>query len=193
MSDCSALIIVDVQNDFCPGGALEVKEGDRVIPLLNRAAAIFAARGLPVVASRDLHPAQTSHFSQYGGIWPVHCVQGTAGAAFHPELRLPEGSIVVSKGMDPASDDYSALHARDDRGRLLPAVLRELGVSHLWIGGLATDYCVKESVLEAICQGFEVTVPVDACRGVDLSPGDSARALDEMEAAGARLATIADL
>jgi len=193
MSDCSALVIVDVQNDFCPGGALGVKEGDRVIPLLNRAAVIFAARGLPVVASRDWHPAQTSHFSLYGGIWPVHCVQGTAGAAFHPELRLPAGAIVVSKGMDPESDDYSALHARDDRDRPLPELLRELGVSHLFISGLATDYCVKESVLEAIRQGFKVTVLVDACRGVDLSPGDSARALDEMEAAGARLATIADL
>lgn len=193
MDSGTALLIVDVQNDFCPGGALSVSEGDRVVPLLNRAARLFADQGLPVVSSRDWHPERTGHFSKYGGVWPVHCVQNSPGAEFHPALELPHGTIIVSKGMDPDRDDYSAMHARDECNRELPAILRELGVLHLFIGGLATDYCVKESALEALRRGLGVTILLDACRGVDLTPGDSARALDEMESAGAEFATVADL
>jgi nicotinamidase/pyrazinamidase len=182
-----ALLIVDVQNDFCPGGALAVPDGGRVVPVLNRYAERFARAGAPVVASRDWHPERTRHFRAWGGAWPPHCVQGTAGAAFHPELELPPSTVVASKGMDPESDAYSAFEATTADGRPLDALLLERGVSRLFVGGLATDYCVKATVLEARRRGFDVVVLEDAVRAVDVSPGDGARALDEMRAAGARV------
>jgi nicotinamidase/pyrazinamidase len=183
----SALIIVDVQIDFCPGGALAVPEGDRIVPVINRCIEQFIVRGMPVIATRDWHPPQTSHFRDFGGIWPVHCVQETPGARFHPDLRLPPGAIVVSKGMDPTRDDYSAFFARDSRGVPLDRVLAGLGVKHLYMAGMATDYCVKESALEALRQGLEITIIADGIRGVDLQEGDSQRALAEITAAGARV------
>jgi len=185
----SAFLIIDVQNDFCPGGSLAVPEGDRVVPVINRCIDIFSAGKLPVVASRDWHPEKTSHFSQFGGAWPPHCVQGTAGAQFHPGLQLPERTIIVSKGMDPDRDDYSAFCATDSSGAGLGQLLDELGVDHLYVAGLATDYCVRESVLEALRLGFGVTVISDAVRGVDLSSGDSDRAMAEMADAGAAAET----
>lgn len=184
----SALLIIDVQNDFCPGGSLAVPEGDRVVPVINRCIDIFSAGKIPVFASRDWHPEKTSHFSQFGGPWPPHCVQGTAGARFHPDLLLPERTIIVSKGMDPDRDDYSAFNATDSTGTGLGQLLDELGVEHLYVAGLATDYCVRESVMEALRLGFGVTLIGDAVRGVDLSPGDSDRAVDDMVAAGAIVA-----
>ncbi len=189
----SALLIIDLQNDFCPGGALAVPEGDEVVPLINRAIAHFSARGLPIIASRDWHPHRTSHFKPFGGIWPPHCIQGTPGAGFHPDLRLPPETVIVSKGTDPNRDDYSAFHARDMHGSSLPELLASLGVTHIYVCGLATDYCVKETVLEARRCGIGVTVLTDAVRGVDLTPGDSERALAAMCAAGAITATTADL
>jgi len=188
-----ALVVVDVQNDFCPGGALGVPEGHRVVPLLNRYAERFAALGAPVFASRDWHPQETTHFRAFGGVWPHHCVQGTPGADFHPELRLPEGTRIVSKGMDPREDAYSCFHAETAEGVPFAAALGEHGVSRLFIGGLATDYCVKETVVEGVQAGFEVIVLEDAVAAVDLASGDGAKALDQMRAAGARLIRLSDL
>ncbi len=182
-----ALVIVDVQNDFCPGGTLAVPDGDRVAAPLSRLAKSFAAAGLPVFASRDWHPPDTSHFQLFGGPWPVHCVRDTPGAAFHPGLHLPETAVVLSKGMDPAADGYSAFEGVSEAGLPLADILAANGVQHLCIGGLATDYCVRATVLEALARGFGVTLLVDAVAGVDLQPGDAERAIREMEAAGARL------
>ena len=186
----SALLIVDVQNDFCPGGALAVPHGDVVVPVLNRYLRRFTAAGLPVFASRDWHPAQSSHFSSGGGRWPVHCVQNTAGAAFHPDLALPPQAQLVSKGEDPAEDAYSAFQARTARGEPLPDVLRRLGVDALYVGGLATDYCVKASVLDALAGGFSATLLLDASRGVNVQPGDAEAAIEDMVRAGATAATL---
>jgi nicotinamidase/pyrazinamidase len=180
----TALLIVDVQNDFCPGGALAVPGGDRVVEPLSRVAACFAAAGLPVLASRDWHPSVTVHFSGFGGAWPPHCVQGRPGAAFHPALHLPEGALVISKGSDPGSDAYSAFDGRGAGGELLGEILARLQVGQLYVGGLATDYCVRSSVLDARKAGLEVTLLVDAVAGVDLVEGDSAKALAEMGSAG---------
>ena len=184
MQKAEALLIVDVQNDFCPDGALAVPGGDRVVEPLNRMAAGFAAAGLPVLASRDWHPPVTRHFSGFGGVWPAHCVQETPGAAFHPALRLPEGAVVISKGIDPDRDAYSAFDGLDAAGNPLGEILARLRVKQLVVGGLATDYCVRSSVLDARKAGLEVMLLTDAIAGVDLAAGDSDKALDEMERAG---------
>lgn len=189
----TALLIVDVQNDFCPGGALPVPEGDKVVPVLNRAIDQFRQAGAPVIASRDWHPEKSTHFAQYGGQWPVHCVQNTPGAQFHPDLRLPEGAIVVSKGMGENEDAYSAFDARTDEGESLEELLKERGIRRLVVGGLATDYCVRASVLGALERGFEVLVLRDAVRGVDVQPGDSEKALNEMQKRGATLVTLEEV
>jgi nicotinamidase/pyrazinamidase len=189
----SALLIVDVQNDFCPGGALGVTGGDDIIPLINRYIELFAKEGLPIIASRDWHPPVTKHFKEFGGIWPAHCVQGSTGAMFREGLRLPHDSLVFSKGMDPERDDYSALHARSDAGTPLPYFLKKEGIGRLYICGLATDYCIRQTALEGVRQGFAITVLVDAVRGVDLHPGDSERALVEIYAAGATFTTLGDI
>jgi nicotinamidase/pyrazinamidase len=190
MAEGDALLIVDVQNDFCPGGALAVPEGDRVVPVINRYIAAFRDRGLPVFASRDWHPPETRHFASGGGPWPSHCVAGTAGAAFHPGLALPGDATVVSKGTAPTDDGYSAFEAEADGGKGLEPLLRERGVRRLFVGGLATDYCVRASVLDAARQGFRPVVLLDAIRGIDVNAGDQAAALDEMIRAGAATATL---
>jgi len=177
-----ALLVVDLQNDFCPGGAIAVPDGDAIVPKVNRMIDLFARRALPIVASRDWHPRETRHFKGLGGAWPPHCIQGTKGARFHPAMRLPKEAIVVSKGMDPEEDSYSAFQAVTDRGRDLEAVLRELGVEELFLAGLATDYCVRASALDAMKRGFRVRVLGDAVRGVNLKPGDSEAALRELKA-----------
>ena len=190
MTAKSALVIVDIENDFMPGGALGVTGGDRVVPVLNRYAERFARANLPVYASRDWHPAVTKHFKEYGGIWPPHCVQGTKGAEFHPDLRLPEGTSVVSKGMDPEKDSYSAFDALEPDGTPLADALRREGIDHIYVGGLATDYCVRWTVLEALQQGFRATFLADASLGVNLQPHDSEKAIEEMVAAGADATTL---
>jgi len=183
----SALLIVDVQKDFCPGGALAAPEGDRVVPPLNRYIDEAAAHGWPVYASRDWHPPVTRHFRQYGGEWPAHCVEHTEGAAFHPGLRLPPFAIVVSKGQRADTPGYSAFEGYTPDGRTLADDLRERRIDHLYVGGIATDYCVRHSAIDARRAGLEVTVLADAIAGVDVTPGDSARALEEMRAAGAQV------
>ncbi len=176
-----ALIIVDVQNDFCPGGKLAVAHGDEVVAPLNKLAAEFLARNELVVKSRDWHPARTKHFTSYGGTWPVHCVQRTRGAEFHPQLIKDTRIKVVSKGLGD-EDNYSAFDGTD-----LSELLRERGVTHVYVGGLATDYCVKQTVLDAIKEGFQVTAITDAMRAVNMQPGDDTRAINEMRRAGAEI------
>ena len=182
-----ALLVVDVQKDFCPGGSLAVPDGDRVVPVLNRYIADATARGWPVYASRDWHPAVTRHFQAYGGEWPPHCVQNTEGATFHRDLHLPPSTIVVTKGASPDNPGDSALGGHTPDGKTLAAALHDEKIDHLYVGGLATDYCVKQSVLDARRMGLQVTVLGDAIAGVDLQPGDSARAIEEMREAGAEL------
>jgi nicotinamidase/pyrazinamidase len=176
-----ALIVVDVQNDFCPGGALAVAHGDEVVEPLNELIDEFLERGDPVYKSRDWHPPATKHFAAYGGTWPVHCVQNTKGAEFHPELRDDPRITVVSKGLGD-TDCYSAFDETD-----LAAQLRKQNVKEVVVGGLATDYCVKNTVLDALKNGFKVKAVENAMRGVELQPGDGDRAIEEMRNAGAEV------
>jgi nicotinamidase/pyrazinamidase len=183
----AALLVVDLQNDFCAGGALPVPQADRVVRAINQYAAEAVAHGVPVYASRDWHPPVSSHFRAYGGPWPTHCVQGTEGARFHPDVRLPATAIVVTKGQDAASPGYSAFEGRTAEGKLFGTELRDQAIDHLYVGGLATDYCVKHSVLDALSAGLRVTVLDDAVAGVD--PEESVRAIGEMRERGAGVAT----
>jgi nicotinamidase/pyrazinamidase len=180
-----ALIIVDVQNDFCPGGALAVSGGDEVVPVLNRVIERFTEAGLPIFATRDWHPEKTNHFKIYGGIWPVHCVQGTRGAEFHAGLELGKDIVVVSAGMVPDEDGYSGFQARDPSGAGLAELLQRKGVERIVVGGLATDYCVKHTVLDGLKEGFKVLLLADAIRAVNLKPHDGELAIAEMVRAGA--------
>lgn len=188
----SAFLIIDVQIDFCPGGALAVPHGDEVIPILNRYIEYFQRQKFPILATRDWHPEKTKHFNKYGGQWPVHCVQNTAGAQFHPELQLPEKTIIFSKGMSEDTEGYSGFEGLDPAEQGLMDFLNEIGVRTLYIGGLATDYCVRATVLDALPQ-FEVYLLLDAVKGVDVRPGDSEKALKEMFKAGAKRMVFEDL
>jgi nicotinamidase/pyrazinamidase len=181
-----ALLIIDLQNDFCPGGSLGVPGGDSILPVVNKYIKIFSRKKFPIFASRDWHPVRTKHFKDFGGIWPAHCIQGTKGAAFHPKLKLPKEAILLYKGMDPFQDSYSVFHSEDISGRSFPAILNFLGIKELYIAGLATDYCVKFSVLDALKKGFKVKLLTDAIKGVNLKAGDAEKAIKEMEKKGAR-------
>ena len=174
------LLVADVQNDFLPGGALGVARGDEIIPVLNRYAVEFRARGLPIFASRDWHPPEHCSFREEGGIWPVHCVMGTKGAEFHPDFHLPPSAIVISKATDPKKEAYSAFE-----GTPLDERLRKTGVRRLFIGGLATDYCVLNTVRDAIKRGYAVCFLMDGIRAVNLQPDDGRKAEDEMIRLGA--------
>ena len=176
-----ALIVVDVQNDFCPGGTLAVPHGDEVIEPLNQLIDEFLERGAPVYKSRDWHTSTTKHFAAYGGTWPVHCVQNTEGAEFHRELRDDPRITVISKGLGD-TDCYSAFDETD-----LATQLHRQNVEEVVVGGLATDYCVKNTVLDALKNGFKVKAIENAMRAVDLQPGDGERAIDEMRDAGAEV------
>lgn len=167
-----------------------MEKGDRVVPVLNQYAQRFAERGWAVLASRDWHPEDSTHFQAGGGPWPPHCVQDTEGAAFHPDLKLPEGTEIITKGTGKDEHGYSCFDGRDSQGRPLAEHLEERGVQHLYVGGLATDYCVKRTVLDGLKHGMKVTLLLDAVRGVDVEEGDSARAIDEMIRAGASTATL---
>ena len=176
-----ALLVVDVQIDFLPGGALGIRDGDAVIAPLNAAIARFRDAALRVYASRDWHPPEHCSFTSQGGPWPVHCVAGSRGAAFAPALALPADVPVISKATEAARDAYSAFD-----GTELDACLRHDGVRRLFIGGLATDYCVRWSVQDALAHGYEVVVLRDAVRAVDVRHGDGARALRAVRRRGAR-------
>lgn len=184
----SVLLLVHLQNDFCPGGALPVAQGDAVIPLANMYIEYFVSHGFSVVATRDWHPANHCSFKEQGGPWPPHCVQGSWGAQFHPALKLPPGTLIISGATDPKKEAYSAFDRTSLEERL-----KDLDAKTLYVLGLATDYCVKQTVLDACQRGFRVVVLEDAIRGIDVEPGDSQRALDEMRAAGAFIATRLDL
>jgi nicotinamidase/pyrazinamidase len=178
-----ALIVVDVQNDFLPGGALAVAQGDAVVPVLNRYLAEFARRDLPIFATRDWHPPAHCSFREQGGLWPPHCIAGTHGAQFAAGLVLPSNARVVSKAVRAQADAYSGFEGTDLAGQL-----RQSGCRRVFIGGLATDYCVRASTLDALALGFDVVVLEDAVRAVDVQPGDGMRALAEMAARGAHIA-----
>lgn len=183
----SALIVVDVQKDFCPGGALPVAEGDKVVPVLNEYIKRFSRSGAAVYATRDWHPNNHISFKARGGPWPPHCVQRTEGAKFHPNLKLPEGTRIVSKGSDPDSEAYSGFE-----GTSLEKLLKDRGVNRVFIGGLATDYCVKNTVLDALKAGFDVVLLEDASRGVNIKSRDSEEAIEEMTKKGAMRARTSD-
>jgi nicotinamidase/pyrazinamidase len=183
-----ALLIVDLQRDFLRGGALAVPDGDAVVPVINRYTALVRANALPVFASRDWHPRNHCSFTAQGGPWSPHCIADTAGAGFASELKVPRSTVIVDKATAASPDAYSAF------GGTSPAAqLRARGVKRLLVGGLATDYCVLNTVRDALNEGFEVLLLTDAIRAVDVKPGDGARAEAEMRAAGAQPVTYADL
>ena len=171
-----ALLIVDVQNDFCPGGALAVTDGDQVVPVINQLIDQFDV----VCASKDWHPDQTIHFDR----WPVHCVANTPGADFHPQLNQDPIDQILFKGTSNRDDGYSAFEATNIN---LTQWLKQKGVEELTIVGLATDYCVKASALDAVDQGFQVIVKQEAIRAVNLLPNDGNKALNEMKQAGVEI------
>lgn len=180
LNEKDALIAVDVQRDFCPGGSLAVPDGDRVIPVLNRWIESAQSTGATIVLSRDWHPPGHVSFEEQGGPWPPHCVQGTAGSDFHPDLEQPPDAQVVSKGQLLDRDQYSVFD-----GTGLAERLRDKGVERLWVGGLAQDVCVQASVLDGLKEGFEVHVLTRATRPVEEDRGDAV--LSEMRSAGAVL------
>jgi nicotinamidase/pyrazinamidase len=173
-----ALIIVDFQNDFTPGGALGVAEGDEIAPRLNMLA--HSGQFDLVVATRDWHPPDHGSFAERGGPWPIHCVRDTPGAQLHPALDSKSVDVIVDKGRDPAAEGYSGFEDTD-----LEELLRSHGIKELTVVGIATDYCVKNTALDGLRAGFRVQVDGEAVRGVDVDPGDSERALEELRAAGA--------
>jgi nicotinamidase/pyrazinamidase len=176
-----ALLLIDVQNDFLPGGCLAVPGGDDVVHVLNRYIAAFRDRQLPVIATRDWHPRNHCSFELRGGVWPTHCIAGTRGAAFASNLQLPCDAVIVSKATTSDQEAYSGFEGTD-----LCARLRDLGVRTLFVGGLATEYCVLFTVRDALRLGFRVVVLEDGVRAVDLTAGDGDRALDTMRRLGAQ-------
>jgi nicotinamidase/pyrazinamidase len=173
-----ALLIIDFQNDFCPGGALEVPDGDSIADRINDLAA--SGRYDLVIATRDWHPEDHGSFAARGGPWPVHCVQDSPGAEFHPALNQAAIHKIIDTGTAPDLEGYSAFEATE-----LAELLRDRGITKVTVVGLATDYCVKHSALDAVREGFEVEIDTEAMRGVNVEPGDDERAIDEMLAAGA--------
>jgi nicotinamidase/pyrazinamidase len=201
----TALIVVDVQNDFCPGGALAVEAGHEVVPLINRIAPLFNV----LVCTQDWHPPEHRSFADnhpgeepfslkemdYGPqvLWPAHCVQGTEGAEFHPDLLTAHADVVIRKGFHAHIDSYSTFFENDRKTPTgLAGYMHERGVTEVWLAGLATDFCVYYSAVDAVSHGFAVTVLEDACRAIDLD-GSLARAMADMRAAGVRLASAAEL
>ncbi|MGA2972665.1 MAG: nicotinamidase [Candidatus Bathyarchaeia archaeon] len=183
----TTLVVVDIQNDFCPGGALPVKDGDKVVPVLNKYIERFRKAGAPMLFTRDWHPPDHSSFKAQGGPWPPHCVQNSEGAKFHRDLLIPPDGEIVSKA-DKRDEAYSFFQGTD-----LAEKLKERGIKRLLVGGLATDYCVKETVLDGLKHGFEVFHLDDASKGVNVNPSDSQRALQEMVAKGAQRIRFQDI
>jgi len=184
-----ALIVVDVQNDFLPGGALAVSDGDAVLEPLNRAIALFRDRSLPVFLSRDWHPPEHCSFEASNGPWPPHCVQNTHGAAFHADLKIPENALIISKGVRMTPDEYSVFLGRDKNNRDLDECLRQFGIKRIFVGGLATDYCVLNTTLDGLKLGYRVCVLTDGIQAVNVEPHDGEKALEAMTQSGAVLTT----
>jgi nicotinamidase/pyrazinamidase len=181
----SALILVDIQNDFCPGGALAVNEGDQIVPAVNRLIPEFPL----VISTQDWHPENHISFKEQGGPWPPHCVQGTRGAELHSDLKTDTIAHYFRKASSPDKDDYSEFAGKDDRGRSLDEVLRSHGVKTLYAVGLATDYCVLETVIDGLRLGYEVYAVTDAMRAVNVNPADGEKTLQKMASSGAHLVT----
>jgi len=183
-----ALIVVDVQNDFCPGGALGVEGGDAVIPLINSLVPLFITR----IFTRDWHPPDHCSFANEpefrDGSWPAHCIADTPGAEFHPDLAVPADAHLISKATTADQEAYSGF-----QGTALAERLRARGIDRVFVCGLATDYCVKQTALDAHAAGFDTIVIEDACRGVDNPPGSADKALADLEAAGVRRVRAGDL
>ncbi len=183
-----ALVIVDVQNDFLPGGALAVPRSNEILPVINRYIAAFERRGLPIYMTRDWHPPDHCSFKEHGGPWPTHCVAGTDGAAFSTELKFSSTFATVSKATSSdfeAYSDFSTTNFEPD--------LRATGISRLFVGGLATDYCVFSTVKDALALGFKTYLLLDAIRGVNVQPDDSQKAEQEMIRLGAMPIKLQDL
>ena len=187
IANSDALLITDIQNDFLPGGALPVERGDEVIPVLNEYSRRFEEAGAPVFASKDWHPQNHMSFKKQGGPWPMHCVQDTKGAKFSSLLKLPKDAVVVFKATDPMRESYSVFD-----GTTFATELKERNVKRLFIGGLATDYCVLNTTLDARKLGYDVVVLMDAVRGIDVEPGDVDAAVERMLKAGAEQASASD-
>ncbi len=184
-----ALIVVDMQNDFMPGGALPVPDGDKIIPTLNRYIKLFSDSGLPVFFTRDWHPENHISFKGFGGIWPSHCVQDTEGAQFHPKLFIPpDNKFIISKGYSRDFDAYSGF-----QGTVLDELLKERGIKRIFIGGVATDYCVKNTAYGGINLGYQVFVLEDGIKGVDVNEGDSKKAAEFLLNNGAVFITLEEI
>jgi nicotinamidase/pyrazinamidase len=187
VSKADALLVTDVQVDFLPGGALPVPEGDQVLPILNDYIGIFRKAGVTVFATRDWHPPNHMSFTTQGGPWPPHCIQDSEGAKFHPDLKLPDGTVIISKAMDPTKESYSSFDNTE-----LASTLASKKVCRIFVGGFATDYCIVNTVRDARKLGFETVILSDAMRGIDVKPGDSERAIEEMIAKGSEQAILED-
>jgi len=183
----TALVVIDIQNDFCPGGALAVAEGDRVVEPTNRLIGHFRRHGAPIFYTRDWHPANHCSFKEFGGPWPVHCVQNSAGAQFHRDLDVPDDAAILNKAWQPDSEDFSGKSSSELFMRLVQAHVRRVVLA-----GLATEYCIKATAHDARAEGFEVIVITDAIRPVNVRPGDGQRALEDMLARGVALLTSAE-
>jgi nicotinamidase/pyrazinamidase len=181
------LVIVDVQNDFCPAGSLPVPEGDDVVPVLNEYISVFQKARASIIATRDWHPPNHISFKNQGGPWPPHCVQNTKGAKFHPDLRLPRNTIVISKGMSPLKENYSAFESDE-----IVKNLQKQGIKRVFVGGLATEYCVKHTVLDALKRDFDAVLLTDAVAAINEKPSDVLRAITEMTNNGAEQALLTD-
>ena len=188
MQTNKALLVVDLQNDFCPGGALGVPEGDQIIPKVNNYVKLFLKKKFPVFVSRDWHPKDTKHFKQAGGPWPPHCIQNTEGSKFHPDFDIPKDAIILSKGTNPALDGYSVFEARDLKNRSFIEILNSMGIDEIYIAGIATDYCIKMTSIDALKEGFVVHVLTDAIKGVDKN--DSELSIKEIVSKNGKLKTF---
>ncbi len=184
MSKSKALVVVDVQKDFCPGGSLAVPKGDKVVSVLNKYIDSFLKKSELIFFSRDWHPLKTKHFKESGGNWPPHCVQNTDGARFHPDLTIPERAIIISKGMNPDIEGYTVFQGKDDQNRQFEEILKNKEIEELFVGGLATNFCVKHTILDALDKGYKVNLLTDAIRGIDLEEGDTEKAIHQMAEKG---------
>ncbi len=192
----SAVIAVDVQNDFCPGGKLPVKEGNLVADPINQLFKAADLTGVLKVATRDWHPIQAVHFAGFGGVWPEHCIMESEGAKFHPDLKIDPATFIVSKGVD-GKDAYSGFDGsitsspdKADLGTPLNDVFLARGIQRLFVGGLATDYCVKQTAMDGVKLGYQVFLIEEAVRAVDINPGDGNRALEEMKDSGVKVISL---
>jgi len=193
LQDGDALVVNDVQDCFLPGGSLGVQSGDEVIAPLNKAILIFQRLELPIFFTRDWHPADHCSFQQQGGPWPVHCLADTEGSDFAADLIVPENRVIISKGTDRNYEEYSSFRGRDYQGVMLSEHLEQLKVRRVFIGGLATDYCILNSVIDLRNVGYEVFVLIDGVRAVNVKPDDEEKALNKMRRIGAEFVDSSSL